>query len=291
MTLDDVARRFGSVAHQTAPDEHSVIGGHGRRITYLTWGPAGAPAIVFVHGGWLSSRSWDVVCAQLADRFRCVALDLRGHGSSDRAEPRAYGVGDFADDLEAVIRDASLEKTALVGMSVGGMACVRLTLRRPDLVRGVVLVDILPGVGRDRSDRGDPLAGITGSWEDVIGRLTAHNPLRDPYALAYFMANYLQPMEDSTWGWRHDPALGSAEVVAGMLSDQAELASEFAAVHQPVMIARGAHGDVDQARAEEWARRLPQARVVTIASAGHTVQEHNPVELARHIRDFMEELP
>jgi pimeloyl-ACP methyl ester carboxylesterase len=52
------------------------------RFHYLDWGGSGTP-IIFLHGGGINAHTWDCVAVMLRDRFRCVALDQRGHGDSE----------------------------------------------------------------------------------------------------------------------------------------------------------------------------------------------------------------
>ena len=63
------------------PDDHQVIIG-AIRFHYLDWGGSGTP-ILFLHGGGLNAHTWDCVAVMLRDRYRCIALDQRGHGDSE----------------------------------------------------------------------------------------------------------------------------------------------------------------------------------------------------------------
>src|ERR1700676_1422879 len=64
----------------------------GIRIHYLDWGGVAQQAIVFVHGGGLNAHTWDVICLALRPRFRCYALDLRGHGDSEWSPNLRYAL-------------------------------------------------------------------------------------------------------------------------------------------------------------------------------------------------------
>ena len=98
-------------------------------------------AIVFVHGGFGADRShFSSQVEHLRHRYRVIALDLRGHGESEPSTG-AYAVRDFASDIIAVCDAAGIREAVVAGHSVGGTAALQVAAWRPDLVRGVALLD------------------------------------------------------------------------------------------------------------------------------------------------------
>lgn len=97
----------------------------GVRLAVSESGPSsGAPSVLFLHGIAQSRRSWDgILQGRLARNHRLVALDLRGHGDSDKPEGEAPYVDGthFAGDLEAVIGQLRLERPVVVAWSYGGV--------------------------------------------------------------------------------------------------------------------------------------------------------------------------
>jgi non-heme chloroperoxidase len=119
---------------QTAPRRmkvHTVEGGAALRLHVREWGTPGGPPILFIHG-WSQNhlcwaRQYD---SELADEFRLVAYDLRGHGMSQAPlEPEHYtDAGLWADDVAAIIDQLELDRLVLVGWSYGAFVicdCVR----------------------------------------------------------------------------------------------------------------------------------------------------------------------
>jgi non-heme chloroperoxidase len=101
---------------------HNIIGGAGVRLRAVEAGNPSGRAILFIHGWSQSHLSWSrQLNSRLCDTFRLVAVDLRGHGESDK--PRdAYGDSAlWADDVQAVIDALSLERPILSGWSYGGL--------------------------------------------------------------------------------------------------------------------------------------------------------------------------
>ncbi|MBT4485909.1 MAG: alpha/beta hydrolase [Rhodospirillaceae bacterium] len=104
--------------------EHNVKGGSGANIWAGEWGNPDGPAILLIHGFMQSHMSWQAQYeSELADEFRLVAIDNRGHGRSDKpSDPAAYQDGvNWADDVAAVIKQLELDKPVLAGWSYGGL--------------------------------------------------------------------------------------------------------------------------------------------------------------------------
>lgn len=102
---------------------HDITGGGGLRLHVREWGRAEAPPVVLIHGWSQNHRCWQKQFdSPLADEFRIVAPDLRGHGMSDAPlEASHYTEAQlWADDVDAVIRQLRLDRPLLVGWSYGG---------------------------------------------------------------------------------------------------------------------------------------------------------------------------
>jgi pimeloyl-ACP methyl ester carboxylesterase len=106
------------------------------RIYYETFG-SGSP-IVFVHGGGVSHEFWEQQVFHFAATHQTVAIDLRGHGESDKP-PTGHTFDRFTRDLEAVVRHLKLRKIALVCHAVGGYVGIKYALRNPNKVSHLVL--------------------------------------------------------------------------------------------------------------------------------------------------------
>ncbi len=96
-------------------------------------GPEDAPPIVLVHGWPQNWWAWRHVIPGLAERFRVIAPDLRGHGWS-RAPDGGYEKEQLASDLLAVLDELAIERVAWVGHDWGGWTGVLAALRAPETV-------------------------------------------------------------------------------------------------------------------------------------------------------------
>jgi len=114
---------------------HSV---NGVRINVIDEGAG--HAILFLHGLGGCWRDWEPQLDGLSDRFRCVAVEHRGHGRSE-VTTGSYSTGLFAADAVAACRSLGIEHAYVVGLSLGGLVAQALTLAEPDFVDALVLCD------------------------------------------------------------------------------------------------------------------------------------------------------
>ncbi|MFU8814296.1 MAG: alpha/beta fold hydrolase [Pseudomonadales bacterium] len=109
---------------------------NGVRICYELSGSAGAP-LVLVHGSWDSRHDWDLVAPPLAESFRVLSYDRRGHSDSER--PAGQGsVREDVTDLAALIRELDLAPAWVAGNSFGASITLRLAAEHPQLLQGVI---------------------------------------------------------------------------------------------------------------------------------------------------------
>jgi pimeloyl-ACP methyl ester carboxylesterase len=108
---------------------------NGVRLAYELHGTGEIP-LVLVHGSWLSRRTWDPIVPRLADSFRVLTYDRRGHNESE--QPSGQGsVREDVGDLAALIEQLGLAPAWVAGQSFGGSITLRLAGARPDLLRGI----------------------------------------------------------------------------------------------------------------------------------------------------------
>ncbi len=117
---------------------------NGIRLRYETWGVGPTP-LVLLHGLGSSADDWFLQLPAFAPHYLCVAVDLRGHGLSDKPVGN-YAVGLFTSDVAELLRDLDLAPAHILGLSLGGMVAQQLALAHPQVVRSLVLINTLPGL-------------------------------------------------------------------------------------------------------------------------------------------------
>ena len=257
----------------------------GQRVSALRWGTE-EPELVLLHGGAQNAHTWDTVALAL-DRS-LIAIDLPGHGRSDWRSDQAYWPEENARAVAVAVRELAPRARMVVGMSLGGLTSIALTAHAPELVRRVVLVDVTPGVNREKAAA--VTAFIAGpesfaDFDELLERTVLFNPTRSESSLRRGILHNASERPDGTWAWRYDRFhLPEGATVP----DFGALWEHVGAIGVPVLLVRGADSPVvGEEDVEELRRRLPGVRVEVMAGAGHSVQGDRPVELAALLADFL----
>jgi 3-oxoadipate enol-lactonase len=105
----------------------------------------GETPVIFIHGLGSCAEDWFMQLPAFAADYRCVAMDLRGHGLSDKPAGE-YSVALFATDVSLLLSALNLAPAHIVGLSLGGMVAQQLGIAHPHVVRSLTLLNTLPGV-------------------------------------------------------------------------------------------------------------------------------------------------
>ena len=129
-----------------------VVSADGTRLNAAVFGAERASTIVMAHGYTQQMRMWAGQVDDLAERFRIVVYDQRGHGGSDRPPLTGYTVEALGDDLAAVLRAALPpgERAVVVGHSMGGIGVMSMAQRRPEIVDELVSAAVLVNTAPNR---------------------------------------------------------------------------------------------------------------------------------------------
>ena len=277
------------------------------RIHVREWGDPALPPLVLVHGLRDHSHSFDDLARGLLDRFRVLALDLRGHGDSETTP--YYAFGHFVLDLHNLVRALRLTRPVLVGHSMGGEIVARLAGAFPDVAAKVVLIEGLGPPPRDIADEvrstiegfariDRALAGQPGlaDLDAAYRRLRERNPRLTEQKARELALLGTRAREDGTLEWKFDAMLTTMAVTDPFDLDFAM--AFWGRIAAPVLVVHGAEsGEFWRRRAgtvylepDDLRRRLAcfrEARFVEIAGAGHMVHFDRPRELLTAIREFL----
>lgn len=118
MSASVVVEGYGAKIQQ-----HRIVGGGGTTLNVLETGKRDGPTVLFIHGFSQNALAWSKqLNSELARDFRLVAMDIRGHGNSDKPPKDAYTDSKlWADDVQAVIESLELNRPVLSGWSYGGL--------------------------------------------------------------------------------------------------------------------------------------------------------------------------
>jgi pimeloyl-ACP methyl ester carboxylesterase len=270
--------------------ESVPVADDGRRLSALVWGDA-PPEIVLLHGGAQNAHTWDTVALAL-DR-PLVAIDLPGHGHSDHREDGPFSPRENAVDVASAVRALAPDARMVVGMSLGGLTAIALTTHAPWLVRRLVLVDVTPGVDREKAA---PIAQfIAGpdtfeSFDEILARTIEFNPTRSESSLRRGVLHNAVERDDGRWVWRYQRPRILETTDMEIPADFATLWDDLEEVAVPLMLVRGnvAGTVVDDDDVARLRAAQPDARIEVVDGAGHSIQGDRPVELAALLLDFLD---
>lgn len=249
--------------------------------------PSARPPVVLVPGFGMTHEAWDRQVRVLCEAgHRVIAIDQRGHGSSDKPLT-GYDVHRLSSDLLAVLDALGVERCSLVGWSFGGQVAFRTAAAAPERIHRLALV----GSNAVRASRSDafPFGAPPEPTIAAMIELETHDRLAarrttiasgfgaepSPALLDWMVAQSLQM-----------PSWAAVACYHSMLG--ADLIDDLPAVTIPVLQVIGEDDPVHSARGARWlAERLADARLVAIPACGHYPMFEAPAALDEHLLEFL----
>jgi non-heme chloroperoxidase len=260
-------------------------------ITGDSWGDAGGPLVVLLHGGGQTRHAWKGTGAQLgASGYHAVALDARGHGDSGWALDGDYGRPAMIDDLVAVLAALGAGRPALVGASMGGDTALLALGEGRIQAAALVLVDVAPrlapdAVGIIRGFMDERPEGFA-SLEEVAGAIQSYQPHRPRPERLDGLAKNVRMGDDGRYHWHWDPGFHSTSVDLDERRRHLEACVRRLAV--PTLLVRGGLSDVlTEDAASEFLELCPHAEYVDVADAAHMVVGDRNDVFSTAVSDFL----
>ena len=240
---------------------------------------------MLVHGLAYDRFGWGRLPDLLAERFRVVLVDNRGVGESDVPEG-PYTVAQLAEDVAVVLDDAGLERTSLLGVSLGGYVAQELALTRPGLIDRLVLCSTAPG--------GPKAVPMPQSTQDVFAR---YPTMEREAGLRMFVENSLGErgvrdvpgLADEIFAYRlrHAPTVAAwaAQAAAGAAFDAYD---RLGGIAVPTLVIHGGSDVVvDPRNAELLGSLIPGARVEVVPDRGHLLVWEDSERVAALVTEFL----
>jgi pimeloyl-ACP methyl ester carboxylesterase len=265
-------------------------------IHYCAWGDESLPVLFLVHGANSHLRSWEPVASELADSYRVVCPDLRGHGESGWASG-GYRVADFTRDLHDLARALDVGPFDFVGHSLGGRIGIAYAAKHREDIKHLILSDIGPEAPKEAAlfARKSAAHGLVGGreirgfstleeveayyeaaypgWQREFYRLQAHHAVRLNWA--------------GKWVFRADPDLFWINGSAGV-RDNEYLWEQEKLISCPTLILWACgQSFLDSAIVTRMLGDIQGATVVR-CDTGHYIYREDPATFVREVRTFLE---
>jgi non-heme chloroperoxidase len=268
---------------------HTITGHGGTKLHALETGkPSGKP-ILFIHGFSQCALAWSKqLNSDLADSFRLVALDLRGHGLSDKPRGEYGDSAIWADDIHAVIEQLDLVKPLLVGWSYGGVIISDYVARYgEDAIAGSDWVSAVSRLGEPLL--AEPFLGA--DFLALVPGLFSENAEESVSALRSLIRlcipSGLSPQEE--WLLLGFNVTVPPHVRVALLSRTLNCDSVVAGMKKPMLLTWGAKDTVVLAAMRDHIARLaPHAKVSIYPGAGHAPFWDTAERFNRELRELHE---
>lgn len=281
-----------------APRSLRMEASDGINLHLLEWSTEGTPMIL-IHGFGNDCHVWDDFAPKMAPYYHTLAIDLRGHGDSERDPDQRYDYPFHVKDLERLTESLKIDRVILVAHSFGGRVAMLFGASHQEKMAGLVLVDTGPefdqrGTGRIRDDV-DKRRGQTFTSKEAYTDLINRNyPDASLAARRRLVENGLTLRADGLYQTKTDPdfhlsrhQLNPEQQAAHSKEMTKELWAALEKIPCPTLVVRGAASDVMSPEiAEKMADVLPLGELAVVAQASHSVMLDNAEGFSSALQEF-----
>jgi len=269
---------------------HSITGGGGVRLHLVETGNPGGRPILFIHGFSQCSLAWRrQLNSDLADDYRLVAMDMRGHGLSDKPGEGYDDPGLWADDIDAVVRGLGLDRPVLSGWSYGPLVILDYVRRYGEEgVGGIHFVDGITKLGSD-----DALSVLTPEFLGLVPGFFSTDARESVGALASLlrMCFAREPSAEELYLMLGYNVSVPPHVRQALFSRSFDNDDLLPKLRKPVLITHGAEDAIVRPSAlERHKAGVAHAQTHLMSDVGHAPFWDDPADFNRRLREFAESL-
>ncbi|CCH90484.1 3-oxoadipate enol-lactonase [Modestobacter italicus] len=239
-------------------------------VSHTVAGPEDAPVVVLSNSLGATRAMWDPQVPALAERYRVVSYDTRGHGASP-APAGPYTLDDLVDDVLALLDRVGAERAHLVGLSLGGMTALRLAAREPQRVHRLAV--LCTSAKTEPQGFLDRAAAVRADGTAPIAEAVVSRWLTPPYAAGH--PELVARLQAMVAGCDDEGYAACAEVVAGI-----DLRDDLSRVAAPTLVVSGAEDQaLPPAHQQAIADGIGGAELLTVSPGAHLANLEQPLQV------------
>lgn len=272
------------------------VSANGIRHHYLEWGDPSNPPLLMLHATGLCAWPWKPIARGLAERYRVLAFDQRGHGDTDQSE-KGYRFEYAGEDLAAIVEQMNLERPRVIGHSSGGLAAIIASNLVPGVFDDVALVetrvsnDVADVPSQDLNRRADRTRMKRPVWESREAMFDAYRTRAafkdwedEPYFQFIEGGTRLLPdgraelkchpeTEATFYGMRDD--LPIQDYLCGLKGNWLLLLADYPGSQRP-----------DDAGVKQFRRLVPRSVVKPMGKGSHFLPMEYPVDVLHAVGEW-----
>ncbi|MGY1771250.1 3-oxoadipate enol-lactonase [Blastococcus sp. SYSU D00813] len=239
-------------------------------VAYTEDGPADAPVVVLSNSLGATRAMWDPQVPALAERFRVVTYDTRGHGESP-APAGPYTLDDLVDDVVALLDRLGVRQAHVAGLSLGGMTALRLAAREPARVSRLAV--LCSSAKADPQGFLDRAAAARSGGTAPLASTVVSRWLTPPYAAEH--PDLVARLEAMIAAADDEGYAACCEVVAGM-----DLREDLGRISAPTLVVSGAEDPaLPPAHQEGIAAGIAGSELLSVSPAAHLANLERTLEV------------
>jgi 3-oxoadipate enol-lactonase len=239
-------------------------------VSYTVAGPGDAPVVVLSNSLGATRAMWDPQVPGLAERYRVVTYDTRGHGDSP-APAGPYTLDDLTDDLVALLDEVGARRAHVAGLSLGGMIAMRLAVREPDRLDRLAL--LCTSAKPDPQPFLDRAATVRAGGTAPLAPAVASRWLTPAYAAEH--PDLVARLEAMIAGADDEGYANCCEVVASV-----DLRAGLGRITAPTLVVAGSQDQaLPPAHQQQIAEAISGAELITVDPGAHLANLEQPLQV------------
>jgi pimeloyl-ACP methyl ester carboxylesterase len=236
--------------------------------------------VLLIHGLGSSTRDWEYQTTAFSTLYQVVALDVRGHGQSDKP-PGPYSIPLFTTDTAELMRSLELGPSHIVGISMGGWIAFQLAIDTPDMVQSLVIVNSGPElIVRSLRDRLNVLQ------RSLLVRIFGMRKIGEFLSSRLFPKPEQEPLREMfIERWAENDRRAYTESFRGALGWS--ISDLLHTIMCPTLVVASDEDYTPVSTKEAYVERLPRGELVVIEDARHAVTAERPEDFNKVVLDFL----